>query len=616
MKNFLLLISLAVACAVSAQAPLHQVWSRTIEVQATPKGAALDNAGNTLVALDHTSKFTLAKFGPSGTLLWQREYPASVENTWIQVQIVGADPTGNFYLKVTERSRDRASLAKIDPSGNVLWSRTFGRQIQRELDLYAALGPNGVVLGSSAGTDNLRFESYDFDGNLLWTRLYDSTGADRLRDMLVDPNGNLFGVGTAHKGVNFEQRRVFLIKYSVAGVRAWTNFVEGLDYVESLAADKEGNSYFARGLSYNDGVGIFPEIYKYKPDGSLAWVQTFTAGRPSGAGNGVDSIVVADSGGVFAMARFAPNYETDPTHYLLRYSQTGVLDSSQQLPVWPGSWMRSFTLQPIPGGVQASSEAAFERNPPDNVERYGVALYRFNLGGSLLFRYFCQGESSYLVGASSAVDPQGGTSVVGRSNTAQQAVYRYFPSSFALSLVPSSLIGGSGATASVELASPAPAGGANVNLSTNSSSIQVPQTVVIPAGAKRAGFTVRTGEVGAYGVRTITAVYNGATRSVRISLTPTIQRVTVTPNTTVGGQTPYPVATVHLTGAAGPAPFTTVRTWSDGPELFINNERLLPPGSRGFTFTVANKKVTSTVTRTIYARVGNKVVSTSITLTP
>ena len=88
-----------------------------------------------------------------------------------------------------------------------------------------------------------------------------------------------------------------------------------------------------------------------------------------------------------------------------------------------------------------------------------------------------------------------------------------------LTLNPQSVVGGvQSSTGTVTLSGPAPAGGAQVALSSNNSAAHVPASVTVPAGATSASFTVSTSVVLFSTSATITASYNNTSRSATLSI--------------------------------------------------------------------------------------------------
>lgn len=89
----------------------------------------------------------------------------------------------------------------------------------------------------------------------------------------------------------------------------------------------------------------------------------------------------------------------------------------------------------------------------------------------------------------------------------------------ALSLNPTSVVGGSSSTATVTLSGVAPTGGVAVTLSSNHAAATVPASVTVAAGATSATFAVNTTAVSANTTVTITGTL-GVTRTASLTLTP------------------------------------------------------------------------------------------------
>jgi hypothetical protein len=122
--------------------------------------------------------------------------------------------------------------------------------------------------------------------------------------------------------------------------------------------------------------------------------------------------------------------------------------------------------------------------------------------------------------ASTAVTISGSYGGAGRSasltvNPAPAPV----PTLTSLTLSPASVIGGlQSSTGTVSLSAPAPAGGVIVLLSSSNGAASVPGSVLIPAGASSASFTVNTSIVLISTSSTISARYNGTTRTATLGV--------------------------------------------------------------------------------------------------
>ena len=93
------------------------------------------------------------------------------------------------------------------------------------------------------------------------------------------------------------------------------------------------------------------------------------------------------------------------------------------------------------------------------------------------------------------------------------------PTVASLELNPTSVVGGTqSSTGTVTLSGPAPAGGAQVLLSSSNGAASVPSSVTVPAGATSATFRVNTSMVLVTTSANISASYNGTTRTATLTI--------------------------------------------------------------------------------------------------
>jgi Domain of unknown function (DUF4082)/Bacterial Ig domain/Carboxypeptidase regulatory-like domain len=137
--------------------------------------------------------------------------------------------------------------------------------------------------------------------------------------------------------------------------------------------------------------------------------------------------------------------------------------------------------------------------------------------------------------------------IYGATKTANLTVTA--PTMSAISVSPTSVIGGNSSTGRVTLNGPAPAGGASVTLSSNNTSAaQVPANVTVAGGATTATFTVTTSPVASTASVTITGVY-GTTKTATLTVSAAaLSAITISPASVLGG-TPS-TGTVTLNGPA------------------------------------------------------------------
>ena len=132
-----------------------------------------------------------------------------------------------------------------------------------------------------------------------------------------------------------------------------------------------------------------------------------------------------------------------------------------------------------------------------------------------------------------------------------------------LALSPSSVTGGTGSQGALVLSGAAPAAGAAIALSSsNTAVVAVPAGATVAAGATSAVFAVTTSAVGSATTVTISATYNGVTRTADLTVTPSPPPTqTATLTVTASGRsgervTSTPTGINAATGSSSSASFT------------------------------------------------------------
>jgi hypothetical protein len=131
----------------------------------------------------------------------------------------------------------------------------------------------------------------------------------------------------------------------------------------------------------------------------------------------------------------------------------------------------------------------------------------------------------------------------------------------AVSVSPSTVVGGNRVTGTATLSAPAPSGGVVVSLgSSNTAVATVPATATVAAGTTSAAFGITTSSVAASTSMTVSATYGALTRTAGLTVTPPGQAVTlaVTATGRSGERVTSSPAGINVSvGATGSASFTT-----------------------------------------------------------
>ena len=190
------------------------------------------------------------------------------------------------------------------------------------------------------------------------------------------------------------------------------------------------------------------------------------------------------------------------------------------------------------------------------------------------------------------------------------------PALTGLTLAPATVGGGARSTGTVTVSSPAPEGGVDVALATDTPAYtSVPASVTVLPGQTSATFTVQSFPVGATVLATISAVYDGVTKSAQLTVqpaapTPSVSSLSLSPTTVSGGTNA--LGTVTLSAPAGSA--TSVSLSSNSTAASVPATVTVAYGSTTAYFIVSTSSVTTSTTAMITATAGGASRSAGLTI--
>jgi hypothetical protein len=192
------------------------------------------------------------------------------------------------------------------------------------------------------------------------------------------------------------------------------------------------------------------------------------------------------------------------------------------------------------------------------------------------------------------------------------------PTLVQFSVTPATVDAGAQSEGTVALAARAPANGIEVRLSSSDGVAVVPASVMVPAGASSATFTVTTRLVAADTNATISALLGADKRDVvmrvmaPIPRPPTLEALEIAPPVLRGGQNTQ--GTIRLSGPALAPMTVTIR--SSNPAATAPPTVTLLTGTSSATFIVTTRSVTLDTVFDITANIVDQVRSVQIRLTP
>ena len=225
-----------------------------------------------------------------------------------------------------------------------------------------------------------------------------------------------------------------------------------------------------------------------------------------------------------------------------------------------------------------------------------------------------QASALFSVTAAAVSAPTGATISVTLNTSTANATLTLTPINLAgIMLNPLSVTGGAGSTGTVSLNGPAPKGGVNIRLLSDLAGVTVPATVIVPSGQMSATFKLKSSPVPVKSWANITASENEITQRAVLTVDPpTVQAIILTPTSVKGGSNSLGKVTLNA-----PAPKGGLKV-----ALSVGQSAAMAPasatvaaGSTSVTFIIKTKKVTSTVSASVFASANGSTASAVLSIT-
>ncbi|HZM76516.1 MAG TPA: hypothetical protein VFC19_12360 [Candidatus Limnocylindrales bacterium] len=205
----------------------------------------------------------------------------------------------------------------------------------------------------------------------------------------------------------------------------------------------------------------------------------------------------------------------------------------------------------------------------------------------------------------------------GVTRSADLVVHPSLPSLTGFAVNPTSVPGGTPATGTITLGSPAPPGGVAVSLSSSlPGTVSVPAIVTVPAGATSASFTANTFPGSFTTTAQLAATLGGTTLFAALTVTPssstTLTALTVSPTSVTGGSS---TGTVTLSAPA-PSGGAVVTLSDNSSAASVPGSVTVSAGATSRTFIVSTSAVSSQTAVTISGSYGGITRSATLTVNP
>jgi hypothetical protein len=231
----------------------------------------------------------LLKYGANGTLLWQLTYGTAPDpnNSGQEGGIDVAVAPDNSGVVVLGNYRDgNIFLAKFSPTGFLLWDLTWGakREAQESASAIAVSADGTIYVAGLTSTFGVQGDaflvSFTSGGSLNWQRTWGGTGSDVPQGVAVAADGSIYISGDTQ----FNANSAFLVKFAADGSVVWQrewglvgkNGIPGETRGRGVAAAPAGGAYV---VGFSIGAGADPNLLVVRFDGSGNFVWQ-TVGGP------------------------------------------------------------------------------------------------------------------------------------------------------------------------------------------------------------------------------------------------------------------------------------------------------------------------------------------------
>jgi hypothetical protein len=314
---------------------------------------AIDLGGGVLTAGLGDDDIFIAKYDRSGNHLWSNKFG---DDQYQFAESVEVDGAGNVVVTGSNRgtvdfgggaltapltsnqyTQSDIFLVKFDPSGNHVWSKSFGTLESEEGLALAIDDDDNVVLTAKArgevdlgggpltfpGVYNAVVAKFDPSGTHLWSVGANSYQFATAEDLAVDASGNVFVVGHYEGSINFggstlsmpsgTKDEAFVAKFDASGNHLWSSRYGdiGEQRARSVAVDASGNVVVAGDFKNAIDFGINltttnnrADVFVAKLDGSGGHIWSHQFGDAGYESVGEHSLAVGPNGVIYMAGPF------------------------------------------------------------------------------------------------------------------------------------------------------------------------------------------------------------------------------------------------------------------------------------------------------------------------
>ena len=489
----------------------------------------------------------------------------------------------------------------------------------------------GTTSGGGAYSYGTLFQYNSTTGQMttLFSFNLNPNGSGPDADVIYDGKGHLYGTtsgGGSHSSAsNTCCGTIWKYTISTGTLTTLVSFdgdtvpADGIDPTGGVTLDSSGNLFGTtdQGGTFGDGI-----VWEYSSSGTLSTLATFN-GTNGQFPNG--NLVFDSAGNLWGITEQGGNPGYGTIYELTRNTGGGC-----------GPTVSSVTFNPssIPNGHSTTGTVTLSGPAPSGGSVVGLGDDQpgvLNIPSSVTVAAGAttatfQGTAQNLFVLSNTVVTT--TATLGGSTAQGTVTVTPGINVTSISLNPSSVTAGNNTTATITIASPAPAGGNEVELSQSQNShfcvlpLVYPNNnpiVTIPAGSTSGTFTIGTTSISASCTAPVYAQSGTTTVSTNFTVnpgssSPTVSSVTLNPTSVTGGNNS--TGTVTLSSAAPSGGSTVSLSSSNTSVATVPSSVTVSSGQTSANFTVSTSTVTTNTNVTITATLGSSSKQATLTVTP
>lgn len=281
-RNILFAVSIILLPALTnAQNYFQQVYPTTYD-KTSRDILPTSDGGYILAGYTNTASITdcdvyMMKTDAAGNSVWGKQFGGNKPD-YSYAMCETSD--GNYFIIGYSESFGGGDkdvyLIKMDPSGNLIWQKTYGswgNDEGREIihtadDYYVIAGTMGAATGSLSSQDAFLMK-IDLSGNIQWTKYYGGSGQEFGNSFKQCSDGGFILTGqTFSWGQNGD---TYIVRTNATGDTLWTKMFGSplADEGVWVAANSDGSYAFAIRDSSSSDVDV--RIIKTDPNGSPLW---------------------------------------------------------------------------------------------------------------------------------------------------------------------------------------------------------------------------------------------------------------------------------------------------------------------------------------------------------